>query len=194
MHVQGLDTPYSAYGRYYIRIDDSDILMTNSQLQKFFEDKKNYSKWENKPTAFSDSDIDEDLLIEVVRSANEKGRLDYVYRGVREALTKFNLIDENGKIKTAGYFLFGKGKPLTIKEANYPTDDRTEFGEIKEFSGNIFECIKKVLSYIQNHILYKFEILGVQRIEKPEIPIRAIREIVINSFAHSKYDMIGDFN
>lgn len=62
MHVQGLDTPYSAYEGYCIRIDDSDILMTNSQLQKFFEDKKeNYSKWENKPTAFSDSDIDEDV-------------------------------------------------------------------------------------------------------------------------------------
>lgn len=28
--VQGDDTPYSAYGRYYIRSDDEDLIMTNS--------------------------------------------------------------------------------------------------------------------------------------------------------------------
>lgn len=56
-------------------------------------------------------------------------------------------------------------KPLTIKEANYPTDSRTEFGEIKEFKGNIFECINEALSYIQNHISFKAEIVGFQRVE-----------------------------
>lgn len=51
--VEGDDTPYSAYGRYYIRIDDGDIPMSNHQLQKFFEDKEdNYSSWEEKPTYF----------------------------------------------------------------------------------------------------------------------------------------------
>lgn len=34
--VEGKDTPYSAYGRYYIRIDDADILMSSSQLKRFF--------------------------------------------------------------------------------------------------------------------------------------------------------------
>lgn len=81
-----------------------------------------------------------------------------------------------------------------IKEADYPTDSRTEFGEIKEYRGNIFECIKETLSYIKNHITYKADIIGVQREETPEIPIRAIREIVINSFAHCSYTKTGDFN
>ena len=33
VEVYGDDTPYSAYGRYYIRSDDEDLLMTNSQLE-----------------------------------------------------------------------------------------------------------------------------------------------------------------
>ena len=91
--VKGDDTPYSAYGRYYIRIGDGDILMTSSQLQKFFEDKKdNYSKWEDKPTSYSYDDINEDLLLDIIRQSNEKGRLDYVYRNVKDALIKLNLI------------------------------------------------------------------------------------------------------
>lgn len=32
VEVYGEDTPYSAYGRYYIRSDDEDLVMTNSQL------------------------------------------------------------------------------------------------------------------------------------------------------------------
>ena len=195
IYVEGDDTPYSAYGRYYIRVDDGDIPMTNSQLQNFFESKKeNYSQWEEKPTNYSYEDIDEELLIKVIRLANDKGRLNYVYDDIGKALTKLNLITDDGKIKTAGYYLFGKGKPLLIKEANYPTDTRTEFGEIKEFRGNIFECIAEATSYIQNHITYKSDIIGIERIETPEIPVQAIREIVINSFAHSKYAVSGDFN
>lgn len=193
--VEGDDTPYSAYGRYYIRIDDGDIPMSNHQLQKFFEDKEdNYSSWEEKPTNFSFDDIDEELLIKVIRSSNEKGRLNYVYDDVEKALRKLDLLTADGKIKTAGYYLFGKGKPLLVKEAFYPTDRRTEFGEIKEFRGNIFECIKEATSYIQSHITFKADIIGFERVETPEIPLPAIREIVINSFAHSKYSIREDFN
>lgn len=193
--VQGNDTPYSAYGRYYTRVNDSDILMDSSVLQRFFEEKEdNYSKWEKTETKYGVDDIDENLLIECVRSANEKGRINYVYKNAKDALLKFGLLTDNEKLNNAGLFLFGNNKPLTIKEANYPTDSRTEFGEIKDFQGNIFECIKEATSYILNHISYKSEIVGLQREETPEIPIRALREIIVNSFAHSKYFASGDYN
>ncbi len=195
VEAEGTDTPYSAYGRYYIRINDADILMDSSQLQKFFEEKgDNYLKWEETDTCLSANDIDEDLLIDIIRNANEKGRLNYVYRNANETLNKLGLLSEHRNLNNAGLYLFGKNKPLTIKEAFFPTDTRTEFGEIKEFRGNIFECIQETMSYIQNHISYKSNIVGVQREEIPEIPIRAIREIVVNSFAHCSYARIGDFN
>lgn len=193
--VEGNDTPYSAYGRYYIRINDADIVMHSAQLQSFFESKEdNYSRWEQKETKFGIEDINEDLLIDCIRTANDNGRLNYVYRNAREALNKLGLIGENGYLNNAGLYLFGNNKPLIIKEANYPTDSRTEFGEIKEFRGNIIECIQEMVSYIINHISYKSEIIGIKREEKPEIPIRAIREIVVNSFAHCSYEREGDYN
>lgn len=193
--VEGNDLPYSAYNKYYIRINDSDIIMNNKQLQSYFEKKDDsYFKWESIETNYTVDDIDEDLLIDCIRTANDKGRLNYVYKNATDALTKLGLLTENGNLNNAGLFLFGKNKPLTIKEANYPTDTRVEFGEIKEFKGNIIECIKEAISYIQNHITYKSNIVGIQREEVPEIPLRAIREIVINSFAHCKYQMANDCN
>ena len=193
--VTGDDTPYSAYGRYYIRVNDADIQMDSHQLQTFFENKDDsYIRWEKSNSGHNIEEIDEELLIDCIRTANEKGRLDYVYRNSGEALQKLELLTDSGELNNAGWYLFGNGKPLTIKEANYPTDSRTDFGEIKEFRGNIIECIREALSYIQNHITYKASIVGTQREEIPEIPVRAIREIVINSFAHCSYARTGDFN
>ena len=193
--VSGNDTPYSAYGRYYVRANDSDIQMNSYQLQNYFQEKEDtYSRWENEETDYDASDINEDQLIECIRTANDKGRMDYVYRNSYEALSKLGLLSDNGKLNNAGLYLFGSSKPITIKEANYPTDTRDEFGEIKEFKGNIFDCIKESASYIQNHISFKSNIVGLQREEVPEIPLRAIREIVINSFAHCSYARKGDFN
>ena len=146
IHVtaQGDDTPYSAYGRYYIRVNDADLSMNNDQLQKYFEDKnETYLKWEETETSYDSSDIDEDLLISYIRECNEKGRMDYVFRNTDEALNRLGLLTENGKLNNAGRYLFSAKKPLTIKLANFPTDSRVDFGEIREFKGNIFECINE---------------------------------------------------
>lgn len=195
VYVDGDDTPYSAYGRYYIRINEADVMMSNNQLQSFFENKEiNYSRWENKETEYGVDDIDEDLLIECIRLANESGRFEYVYKNAEDALIKLGLLTVNGKLNNAGLYLFGNNKPLLIKEANFPTDNRSEFGEIKEFRGNIIECIRETISYIQNHITFKSNIVGYQRGDVPEIPLRAIREIVVNSYAHCSYGIEGDYH
>ena len=193
--VDGDDTPYSAYGRYYIRINEADVMMSNNQLQFFFENKEiNYSRWENKETEYGVDDVDEDLLIECIRLANESGRLEYVYKNAEDALIKLGLLTTNRKLNNAGLYLFGNNKPLLIKEANFPTDSRSEFGEIKEYRRNIIECIRETISYIQNHITFKSNIIGYQREDVPEIPLRAIREIVVNSYAHCSYGIEGDYH
>ena len=130
--ASGDDTPYSAYGRYYIRIEDAEIPKDSTHLQTFFEEKDgSYLKWEEAGTSYGVDDIDEDLLLDCVRTANEKGRMDYVYRNAEEALSKFGLLTEDGHLNHAGWYLFGKGKPVTIKEGTFPTDSRTDFGEIR---------------------------------------------------------------
>ncbi len=101
--AEGDDTPYSAYGRYYIRVNDADLAMDAYQLQKFFENKDDtYSKWEEAETKYGVEDVDEDQLLDLIRTANEKGRMDYVYRNAKEALQKLGFLTDNGKLNTAG--------------------------------------------------------------------------------------------
>ena len=195
VYVEGQDKPYSAYDRYYIRVNDADIIMNSLVLQHFFEQKQdNYSLWEKAETKYTIDDVDEELLIDFVRTANEKGRVDYLYRNAKDTLIRLGLLTENDKLNNAGVYLFGKMKPIMIKEASYPTDSRVDFGEIKQFKGNIFECIREATSYIQNHISFRSDIVGLQREDISEIPLRAIREIVVNSFAHANYAISNDNN
>lgn len=195
VNVEGQDKPYSAYDRYYIRVSDADIVMNSLMLQHYFEQKQdNYLQWEKAETDYTVDDIDEELLIEFVRTANEKGRVDYLYRNAKDTLNRLALLTENDRLNNAGVYLFGNMKPLMIKEAAYPTDSRVEFGQIKQFRGNIFECINEAVSFIQNHISFRSDIVGIQREDVAEIPLRAIREIVVNSFAHANYAITTDSN
>lgn len=186
IEVNGEDKPYNAYGRYYIRSDDEDLLMSNSELQNMFVNKNiDYSDWENQLTDFDESYVNEEQLIKYINEGNEIGRIPFLYKDINDSLTKLGLM-KNGKLNNAGYYLFSKSKPLTVKLAIFPTDERLSFIDNVIFKGNIFECIEESYKYIIKNINWNIEITGLKRIETPEIPIEAIREIVVNSFAHMK--------
>ena len=186
VEVRGEDTPYSAYGRYYIRSDDEDLLMTNAQLESYFLNKNyDYSKREKEPTSYTIDDVDEDLLIRYVNDGNESGRINFLFKDVKTTPTKLELL--NGDyLNNAGYYLFSNKKPLLLKLATYPTDERISFSDMKQFKGNILECIDEAIKYVTNNIRWRAEIKGTTRVEIPEIPIEAFREIIVNSFAHMK--------
>lgn len=184
VEASGQDTPYSAYGRFYIRVDDQDCTMTNNQLSLFFQNKDiSYSAWEKAPTVYGAEVVDEDQLIEYIRQSNETGRMDYRYRDVQDALTRMGLM-EKGRLNNAGFYLFSDRKPLSLKLAVFASDEKLSFLDNRIFEGNIFECIREGLLYISSNIHFNARVVGTKREEKPEIPLEAIREIVVNSFAH----------
>ena len=186
VEANGEDKPYAAYGRYYLRSDDEDLQMTNAQLEDFFINKNiDYSKWENEITEHGEEVIDEELLISYINKGNEIDRISFLYKDASDALTKLGLM-KNKKLNNAGLYLFSTLKPLTLKLAIYPTDERLSFIDNVIYKGNIFECIDYAYKYIIKNINWRAEIVGMQRVETPEIPVEAIREIVVNSFAHMK--------
>lgn len=187
--VQGEDRPYSAYDRYYIRSDDEDLLMDNAQLENFFVNQKyDYSDWERQATDCDVDDVDEELLIRYVNRGNDCGRINFLYRDTETTLRKLELLNGD-KLNNAGYFLFSKRKPLLLKLATYPTEERIRFSDMRQFKGNIFECINEAVKYVTNNIHWAADIVGLERIETPEIPVEAFREIIVNSFAHMKVNV-----
>lgn len=184
----GNDKPYSAFGRFYIRSFDEDKQMDIKELLKMINrtDSSN-ALWEKEQADEDLSSVDEDLLKEYINKANECGRIREKYTSKKEVMKKLGLLS-NDYLNNAGRILFSRNKPLSLKLAFFATDEKLSFIDINRFEGNLFELASKGQQYIKEHINFEAKISGSKRIEKPEIPLEAIREVVMNSLCHSSFD------
>lgn len=182
----GNSQPYSAKGIYYMRMSDENRVLTRDELLVFIRTKYYSDDWEQELTNYTIEDVDDESLLNFYKSAKECGRLDLVKYDKEELLTLLDLL-KNGKLNNAGYSLFGKTTKIPLKLAIYATNQKLTFIDLNVKNGNIYSLVNEAINYIHSNIHWKVEIGSRKRDEIPEIPIKAIREIVINSFAHAKY-------
>lgn len=185
----GNDTPYSAFGRYYIRIADEDRELTPSELRKMMISKEYEENWCDKLTSYTATDVSEESLLKFYENATECGRLPKIEFDKETLLIKHNLL-RNGFLTNAGVMLFGNTNPITLKLVVFATSERVTILDMKTIKGNIFELIDESMDFVIKNIRWKVIIDGAspQRKEIPEIPLVALREVIINSFAHARYD------
>ncbi len=73
--------------------------------------------------------------------------------------------------------------------AKFATNTKTTFTYIRgEDKGSIIKLSKVCQQYIIDAIDWKADIVGLNRVETPEIPLEAIREAVIDSYGHRLYN------
>lgn len=186
----GNEYPYSASGKYFLRVSDEDREVTPKQLKDLFiESNPTNEKWENQLTTYSLDEVDINILNKYyLEGINVKRFVDHAL-GPLKILSELNLL-KNDKLTNAGYFLLSKNKPLLLKLAIFASPERITFIDQVHFRGNILECIEEGIKYISANIRWAAEIGPIRRDDIPEIPVEAIREIVINGFAHAKYENI----
>ena len=182
----GKGKPYSAYGKYYIRVADESRELTPAELKEMMLVSEYSERWEQFETEFSINDVDEKALKEFYSRATACGRLPDDGYNAEKLLNKLGLL-KNGKLNNAGYVLFGNNGPVTLKMAVFASDEKLTFLDINREENNIFRLVDVALTYIKKNIRWRAEIGAVVREEIPEIPVKALREIVINSFAHAQY-------
>ena len=188
VEFSGKERPYSANGRYYKRVHDRTEEMTPYELRSEMSSFDVGSLWENHLTAYGLESIDSDTLRTFYKKATSCGRIQELpFYDEAALLSGLGLLEE-GKLTNAGYYLFSNRRPVVLKTAVYFTDERISFSDINRFEGNIYNLLDKSFQYIKEHINWRVEQNdAVSRIEVPEIPIEAIREILVNSFAHADY-------
>ena len=185
----GNDRPYSYKGKFYIRIFDEDRQLDIKELSKMinFTDSSNIL-WEKEASNENINDIDEEELKNYFNKCNECGRIEEKYNNKIESLKKLKLLlSDDYTLNNAGKVLFSKNKPVSLKLATFTSDEKLSFVDINKVDGNIFELIAKGINYIKEHINFNASILKEKRVEESEIPLEAIREVVLNSFCHSSF-------
>lgn len=186
---EGRDKPYSAFGKYYKRVADEDREMTPSELRKMMIAQEYEENWENQSSKDTIEDIDEDTLMQFYDNAVACGRLPELGREKCNLIEKLGLIN-GAQITNAGRVLFSKNKPITLKMAVFATEHKDTFLDISRIEGNIFELINAAMGYIVKNIRWSSRLGedGLHRVETPEVPIDAVREAIVNCFAHARYD------
>ncbi len=183
----GKNKPYAYKGSFYIRVEQQNLVVDPLVLRELIKESHEYNDlWENEITNYGIDCIDDEAVDMYYRQAVSMGRINKFEHTSEELLTQLNLMVD-GKLTNAGLYLFGKNCPLVYKAVEYPTIERLNPIDLKRFEGNIFKLIGQINNFINQKMSWKVEINGIQRIEKPEVPVVAIREIVINSLVHSDY-------
>lgn len=190
VEFSGDDIPYSSFGKYYIRTADEDRELTPQALRKIMINKEYEENWEEKISIDTIDDIDETTLEKFRKKALNCGRLANLEYTNIELLKKLNLV-ANDKLNNAGRLLFSKNNPIVLKMAVFATNEKKTFLDLTRVEGNIFQLIDKAMKYLVENLRWRVELSNdnIHRDEIPEIPIEALREIVVNSFTHARYDV-----
>lgn len=190
----GTERPYSSYGRYFKRVYDRAEDMTPDELKHMMLNTDFSSIWENNLTTFGIEDVDSKALKSFYTRAVNCGRLEPLEKyDEKELLMMLGLMTDD-KLTNAGYFLFSSKEPTVLKMAVYATDQRINFLDINRIHDNIYNLIDIATVYINEHMNWRVEFDGksTARIEIPEVPVDAIREIVVNAFAHANYRSVTE--
>jgi ATP-dependent DNA helicase RecG len=137
-------------------------------------------------------DIDDDWLNLFLSDAKDSGRMPSVACFSKlEILEKLRLT-KGGKLKRAAIILCGKDPNkfypnILVKIGRFGSDDADlKFQEIEE--GNLIKLLKNVPEQLNHKFFVRpinFE--GMQRIEKGEYPVAALREMLLNALVHRNY-------
>ena len=187
----GHNRPYAVNGRYLIRIGTENRKMSPDELRHLIKNEDYSSKWEEELTNLTIDDLDDDTLLDFFLSAKECGRLEMKEYDKAKLISVID-IEKNGYIKNAGYALFGKAAKVSLKLASYATDNKVTFTDLKLHEGNIYNLVNIALDYVLNRINWRSEIGSRKRKEIPEIPEAALREIIVNAFAHADYETLPE--
>lgn len=83
---------------------------------------------------------------------------------------------------TSDYFQFSK-----IQCAVFKGTERVVFLEKREYTGPLYNQIDEALSFVLRNIRLRAIIDGLQRREEYELPVKAIREMIVNAVCHRNF-------
>lgn len=191
--TQPYAVPISLRGRYYYRSGSTKQELIGAALTDYLL-RKSGKTWDevSELTATLD-DIDDASLKSYIDASLHAGRIADV-EGLSKAdlIAKLRLTDDNGNIKRAAIVLFGKNPAkffnnCVVKIGRFGKDSSDlRFQETVE--GNIVYLLKEVLEQLNRKFFTRaisFE--GMQRIERGEYPVAALREMLLNALVHRNY-------
>lgn len=183
----GGERPYYFSGKAYIRTGDEDRQLSARELENMVIDKfkrKNY--WDSAPSADDISAASTAEMKKYIIKANGAGRIDFKFVNTPAALKKLALCEGN-TLLNAGKILFCPDNGVEMQMAIFSGTEKLNFLDIKLVKGTLFDLLEQAELYIYQHMNWRVKFGRLEREEVPEVPVRALREALVNSLCHRDY-------
>lgn len=194
---RGNGRPYVYDGKSYKRVQSSTTVMSQEEYEKMLRERGGFrSKWESVPNPeLALADLDAELIRETARRAVRCGRLDEGTDtdDVEGLLDGFKL-RKGGMLLNGAAVLFGRPEKidypqLEVRMGWFKGKDDRMFLDNRHVQGNVFKLIDESMAFCFKHLNLSAKISGkIERDEELEIPADALREVLINAFAHRSYE------
>ncbi|MGB0787954.1 MAG: RNA-binding domain-containing protein, partial [Marinirhabdus sp.] len=196
IRVDSSSSPISYRGKFYLRSGSTNQLLNGQALTDFLL-KRAGKDWDEiiEPKASFD-DIDTGAIELFRQSSLKTGRLPFLKDETdpKKILRKLRLIDNNGDYTKASVILFGND-PITFNGSAFLKIGK--FGDTSSvllaqdvIEGNAFGLADKTIEVLdKKYFIRKVGYKGLQRVETPEYPYAAIREVLFNAIVHRVYEL-----
>ena len=130
--------------------------------------------------------LEQQLTFEHTRAYFEKRNIDLG----KPQMKTLHLIG-NDEAYTNLAFLLSEQCSHTIKMAVFEGDKKTVFKDRKELTGSLLEQLEEAYDYIDRYNRTRAEFSGLERIDRRDYPIEAVREALLNAIVHRDYAFSG---
>jgi len=197
----GSHVPYIWDGRPYNRVQSTSPRMSQHRYEQLIVHRGQLDhSWETVTVPeYSIDDLDHELIKKVVNHAIEKRRLeDDVSTGdLNDVLDKFHLL-KNGQLTRAAVILFCRDKrkqfiQSQLRLARFKGIGKDEFIDNKVYRGNIFYLHEQAMIFLDNYLPISGKVTDEApvRVDTPAIPVKVLREGIINALVHRDYSVRG---
>ncbi len=172
-----------------------------ASLIRYLEEKE-FIRWRPFDASYDNGatieDLDEDKIRSFIQVARSKRNFPLsVDTPIKELLTHLDLLDENGRIANAAILLFGKKPqkyfiPSEVKCVQfYGNVVRKPMPAYQIYRGDVFELVDQatsfVMSRVDNWVGTRDEGENASVPTRPELPIDAVKEAIVNAVCHRDY-------
>ncbi|MDD4210559.1 MAG: putative DNA binding domain-containing protein, partial [Bacteroidales bacterium] len=196
---EGAKKPYQYKGAIYNRIGQITKTTNPEKLTNLISQRKQADfHWERMPVLGAElTDLDKVEIKQTIKLYQEYKK-DAKIEDVEDFLIQVGLL-QNGNITNACLVLFGKNPIRFIPQSRirltlYPTKTSgNRFVDDRMFEGNIFKNITAIFEYLDIVYGKNLTVKGLLRTDKPNYPVLALREGILNAIVHRDYNSVKGF-